>query len=72
MGNGTAVQEYGKLSEWELSLGRWHRSKDRKQEPNSDFGSNLINKKWSLEEQFNLHIMRFQQVKMYYLTLLKY
>ena len=62
MGNGTAVQEYSQLTEYELELGRWHRSKDRKQRPSSDFGSFMINKKWWLEEQFNVHMMRFQQV----------
>ena len=62
MRNGTAVQEYTSLSEWDFSLGKWHRSKDKKQTPGSDFASFMINKKWWLEEQFNVHMMRFQQV----------
>ena len=63
MRNGTAVQEYTSLSEWDFSLGKWHRSKDKKQTPGSDFASFMINKKWWLEEQFNVHMMRFQQVE---------
>ena len=63
MGNGSAVQEVGLLFEYELALGRWHRSKDKKQSDFSDFASYMINKKWWLEEQFNVHMMRFQQVK---------
>ena len=63
MGNGTAVMEIGFLLDFELALGRWHRSKDKKQEPYSDFPSYMMNKKWWLEEEFTLHMMRFQQVK---------
>ena len=63
MEEGTAVQESGLLWGYELALGRWHRSKDKKQKPDSDFGSYMMNKKWWLEEEFNVHIMRFQQVK---------
>ena len=63
MGNGTAVMETGFLYDYELALGRWHRSKDKKQKPDTDFTSNMMNKKWWLEDQFNVHMMRFQQVK---------
>ena len=63
MGNGTAVQERSLLKDYERELGRWHRSKDRKLHQISDFSSYMVNKKWWLEEQFNLHMMRFQQVK---------
>ena len=40
---------------------RWYRSKERKggQYP---FGSFMLNKKWTLEEEFNYHMMIFQQV----------
>ena len=62
MGNGSAVQECGLLWDSELALGRWHRSKDKKPTPYSNFPSFMMNKKWWLEEQFNLHMMRFQQV----------
>ena len=68
MGNGSAVQEGGFLvSNDELALGRLHRSKDKKPMPYSNFPSFMMNKKWWFEEQFNLHMMRFQQVK-YLLT----
>ena len=63
MGSGSAVQETGYLVDYELALGRWHRSKDRRPKRYSAFGSYMVNKKWWLEEQFNVHMMRFQQVK---------
>ena len=63
MGNGTAVRESGGLYAKQLELGRWHRSKDKKMKPDSDYGTTMMNKKWWLEEQFTLHMMRFQQVK---------
>ena len=63
MGNGSAIQECGLLLDYELALGRWHRSEDKKATPYSNFPSFMMNKKWWLEEQFNLHMMRFQQVK---------
>ena len=63
MGNGTAVIQIAFLYDYELALGRWHRSKDRKQDQSSDFVSYMMNKKWWLEDQFNVHMMRFQQVK---------
>ena len=62
MGNGTSVLQGGFLWDFYLPLGRWHRSKDKVQKPTSDFGSYMVNKKWMLEEQFNIHMMRFQQV----------
>ena len=39
----------------------WHRSKDKKSGL-SPFGVFMINKKWTMEEEFNMHILRFQQV----------
>ena len=63
MGNGSAVQEASFLYNTDLKLGRWHRSKEKKQEPSIIFTSYMMNKKWWLEEQFNVHMMRFQQVK---------
>ena len=66
MENGTAVRVHSKLLGFELALGRWHRSKDNMQKPYSDYDSFMINKKWWLEEQFNVHMMRFQQVKFIY------
>ena len=63
MGKGTAVLERSRLYESMKDLGRWHRSKDKKTLPYSPFTSYMINKKWWLEEQFNVHMLRFQQVK---------
>ena len=39
----------------------WYRSKQKKG-GQSLFVSYMLNKKWTLEEEFNNHIMRFQQV----------
>ena len=72
MGNGTAVKEGCCLAPYELALGRWHRSKDKKQKPDTDFGSYMMNKKWWLEEEFNLHVMRFQQVKCRYMLIIQF
>ena len=63
MGKGTAVKEGCCLAPYELAMGRWYRSKVKKLKPDSDFGSYMMNKKWWLEEEFNVHVMRFQQVK---------
>ena len=40
---------------------RWYRSKDKKGGKHP-FGSYMMNKKWTLEEEFNNHMLRFQQV----------
>ena len=50
-----------------LAMGRWHRSKERKSPDYSPFASYMMNKKWSLEEEFNNHILRFQQVNIQYI-----
>ena len=39
-----------------------YRSKEKSPQGNLAFGSYLMNKKWPLEEQFNNHMLRFQQV----------
>ena len=41
---------------------RWYRSKEKKGGINP-FGSYMLNKKWTLEEELNNHMLRFQQVK---------
>ena len=50
---------------WDLfyapMYGKWYRSKERRG-GTSPFASYMMNKKWILEEEFNNHIMRFQQV----------
>ena len=48
--------------QWATDLGTsWHRSKDR-QGGDHPFASFMLNKKWTLEEEFNNHMLRFQQV----------
>ena len=61
---GTSVLEISFLLPSEMDLGKWHRSKDRKGGDNP-FASYLMNKKWTLEEEFNNHLLRFQQVTVY-------
>ena len=59
--NGSSVVQGSFLWEYELRLGKWHRSKDRKGGQNP-FGSYLMNKKWTMEEEFTKHMLHFQQV----------
>ena len=47
-----------------LAFGKWYRSKERKDTNYSPFGSYMMNKKWTLEEAFNNHMLRFIQVTM--------
>ena len=56
----SAVYEDSLIYDYHFPLGKWHRSKDRKEGMN--FASYMLNKKWTLEEEFNNHMMRFQQV----------
>ena len=49
------------MYDYELKYGKWYRSKERKVGINP-FGSYMLNKKWTLEEEFNNHMMQFQQV----------
>ena len=63
---GSAVVECSLLLDWELDYAkkyntRWYRSKDKKAGKNP-FASYMMNKKWTLEEEFNNHMLRFQQV----------
>ena len=39
-----------------------YRSKERKSTGENPSGSFMLNKKWTLEEEFSNHLMRFQQV----------
>ena len=64
--SGSSVVEIGFLWQYELDYGKdygtsWYRSKG-KVAGESPFGSYLMNKKWTLEEEFNNHMLRFQQV----------
>ena len=58
---GSSVYEAASVWHEYLDFGKWHRSKERKGGLNP-FGSYMMNKKWTLEEEFNNHMMRFQQV----------
>ena len=54
------------LMDYELKWARdhntsWYRSKERKGSK-SPITSFMLNKKWTLEEEFNNHLLRFQQV----------
>ena len=66
MGEGSAVMAITYLKSSYLKLEnitegkRWHRGKEKL--PNYPYGSYMMNKKWWLEEEFNNHMLRFQQV----------
>ena len=60
--NGSLVVMGAFMYDSELAMGKWHRSKD-KSGGDSPFASYILNKKWTLEEEFNNHILRFQQVR---------
>ena len=59
--NGSSVFEVGFLYDDMLQWGKWHRSKEKKG-GNYPFASYLMNKKWTLEEEFTKHMLHFQQV----------
>ena len=59
--NGSSVFEVSFLWDYELEWGKWYRSKDRKGGQNP-FPSYLMNKKWTMEEEFTKHMLHFQQV----------
>ena len=64
--SGDSVLETGFLYDFEIQWAKdagtvWYRSKNKKGGDNP-FASFMLNKKWSLEEEFTNHIMRFQQV----------
>ena len=66
---GSSVVEIGYLLDSELEYGKWHRSKDSQEGIN--FVSFMLNKKWTLEEEFNNHLLRFQQVTVSYIYFIK-
>ena len=59
--SGSFVYEDASLWWGYLVLGKWHRSKEKKGGENP-FASYMLNKKWTFEEEFNNHLLRFQQV----------
>ena len=66
---GDSVVEAALMFDYELDWAkkyntRWYRSKNRKGgNYKYPFSSYLLNKKWTLEEEFNNHMMRFNQVR---------
>ena len=71
--DGKAVIDDYKLTNLELKWAKenydtaWHRSKDIREGGDMNFASYMLNKKWALEEEFNNHMLRFQQVRGVYL-----
>ena len=59
---GSAVIETGNLWQGGFGYDMWHRSKYTKDSGDNPFSSYMLNKKWTLEEEFNSHMMQFQQV----------
>ena len=59
---GSSVVESGSLYAHWLALGTWYRSRERAG-GRHPFGSYMLNKKWTLGEEFNKHMLRFQQVR---------
>ena len=59
--SGSSVVQCSYMMDYELAWGKWHRSKER-MGGDHPFGSYMLNKKWSFEEEFNNHMLRFQQV----------
>ena len=52
------------IEEGKRKGGKFYRSKDKKDLNRPPFGSYMMNKKWTLEEEFTNHMMRFYQVAM--------
>ena len=66
IGTGSAVVECGFMYDYELEYAtkngtKWYRSKETKP-GDYPYASFMLNKKWTLEEEFNNHLLRFQQV----------
>ena len=65
--HGSSVVEVASLLRYHLAWAKdyntsFHRSRGRKL-GDHPFASYMVNKKWTLEEEMNNHILRFQQVK---------
>ena len=63
---GSSVVECALMFDYELKWATnhgtsWYRSKEKKGGDNP-FASFMLNKKWTLEEEFNNYMLRFQQV----------
>ena len=62
IGNGSAVVDTAYMYKKRLVYGRFYRSKETVATNYQPFASFMLNKKWWLEEEFNNHLLRFQQV----------
>ena len=63
IGSGSSVVEASVIGTYsELQWGKWHRSKSRKDTGETPYGFYMLNKKWTLKEEFTNHMLRFQQV----------
>ena len=69
IGNGTSVFEVSFMYREDLDLGRWYRGKEKREGMN--FASYMLNKKWTFEEEFNKHLLRFQQVTVSFIYRIK-
>ena len=63
---GSSVVECALMFDYELKWATnhgtsWYRSKEKKG-GDHPFASFMLNKKWTLEEEFNNYMLRFQQV----------
>ena len=72
---GSSVVECSFMYDYELEWAKdysttWYRSKEKKGDK-IPFASYMLNKKWTLEEEFNNHMMRFQQVTVSYSYFIK-
>ena len=60
--SGSSVVETAFLYNHWSKFGKWHKSKERIEAEYLPMHSYNLNKKWTLEEEFNNHMMRFHQV----------
>ena len=71
LGKGTAVYsgpilwpdelDWAKEPQWESGT-RWYRSKEREETEKAPGSAYAMNKKWTLEEELTVHMLRLQQV----------
>ena len=64
--SGSAVFEVAYLFHFQIEWAKeyntsWYRSKEKKG-GNNPFTSFMMNKKWTLEEEFNIHLLMYHQV----------
>ena len=59
--SGSSVVVISYLMASQLAYGKFHRSMNR-MIGRHPYGSFLMNKKWTLEEEFSMHMLIFQQV----------